>query len=198
MAVANPNQNTPSGFNVDRQGNGGIVRLNQYYIASALAALIFRGSVVIPTGTSKQITVAAAGNKFIGVFHGVNFVDTGGNTQFKPYWPTGQTLQTGSIAAAQIYDDPNMMFSVQASGTGLTAANLGLLADLVIGTGNTTTGQSGDQLDQTTIGTSGSQFLIDDVDAQGAPLGLNLTLGQFSKAIVRCAKHYLGAALTAL
>ena len=191
--------NNPNGLTLDRHGKGGLPnRLNQYYIASALAANIGRGSLVKPTGAGgKLITACVATDKPIGVFHGVNYVDSAGNTWFISHWVSGTTLQAGTLANTQIYDDPDLIFSIQVSGTaGLVSANIGNLADVVIGTVNAQTGNSGDQLDQTTIGT-GSTFLIDDVDAQGQPLEAAAAFGQFSRALVRFAKHYLGPTLGA-
>lgn len=190
-------QNAPFGFAPDRNGpGGGTTRLNQYYIAGALAANIYRGSVVKSTGTTKQITAAAAGNEYVGVFNGCNYVDAGGNTQFRPYWGSGQTILTGTLVEAQIYDDPFTMFRVQVSGSGLLASNLGNIGDLVIGTGSQVTGQSGDQLDQTTFATPGTQFEVDDVfNGSGPPLS---GFGQYAIAIVRQAKNYYGPTIGAL
>jgi hypothetical protein len=184
--------NNPNGLVLDRHGHSGIPnRLNQYYIASALAANFGRGSAVKPSGAGgKQITACAAGDRVLGVFHGVNYVDSAGNTFFTPKWVSGTTLSTGSLASAQIYDD-------QVSGVaGLVSANIGKLADIVIGNVNQATGNAGDQLDQTTIGT-GTMFLIDDVDSQGQPLESAQAFGQYARALVRISKAYLnGGALT--
>jgi hypothetical protein len=186
--------NTPVGFIARKQANGGIAgRLNRYYIAGALASNIYRGSAVKPTVTSKNIDVAIAGDRLIGVFHGCNYIDASGNVQFRPYWGSGQTIIANSLAEADIVDDPNVIFSVQVSGAaGLALADIGAFADLVIGTGSTATGNSADQLDQTTIGT-GTVFRIEELDSTTAN-----NFGQYAKALVRITKHYLGAALTAI
>lgn len=191
-----PNVNSPVGFKPDKQGNGGLVRPNQYFIAGALASNIYRNSCVVPTGTSKQIDVAAATARIIGVFIGCNYVDAGGNTQFRPYWGSGQTIQANTLVEASVYDDPNMVFRVQVSGAaGLAASDVGALADLVIGTGSTLTGNSGDQLDQTTIG-SGTVFRIEEL-YNGAE-AYQSTYGQYAKALVRVSKHYLSGAMTGI
>jgi hypothetical protein len=185
------NFNSPAGLLPLRHATGGTARLNRYYIAGALAANIYRGSAVIATGTSKQITVATAASTtlLIGVFHGCFYVDAGNNTQFRPYWGSGQTIAANSVVEADIYDDPNMLYAIQVSGAaGLVAANVGLLANLVIGTGSTVTGNSGDQLDQTTIG-SGAQLRIEDLLQQSSPqqTGSLNAYGQYAKAVVRFA-----------
>lgn len=197
------NRNTPLGLEVDRHGVGGVAtRLNQYYIAAALAATLGTGSAVKPTGTSKQITAAAAGDKIVGVFFGCNYVDTGGNTQFRPNWVSGTTIQANTLVEASVQDDPFAMFRIQVSGTAFAANNLGFLADLLIGTVVTATGRSADMIDYTTItsstpGGAGSQFLIDDVWAGSQSPEATAAFGQYGKAIVRCAKHYLGPTLVA-
>ena len=185
------NPKSPAGLLPLRHGNGGTMRTNRYYIAGALAANIYRGSAVIATGTSKQITVATAASTtlLIGVFKGCFYVDATGNTQFRPYWGSGQTIATGSIVEAEVFDDPNMFYAIQVSGTaGLVAANVGLLANLVIGTGSTVTGNSADMLDQTTIG-SGAQLRIEELQQQSSPqqTGSLNAYGQYAKAVVRFA-----------
>ena len=187
--MANPN--SPAGLLPLRHANGGTMRTNRYYIAGGLAANIYRGSAVVATGTSKQITVATAGSTtlLIGVFKGCFYVDAGNNTQFRPYWGSGQTIATGSVVEAEVFDDPNMLYAIQVSGAaGLVAANVGLLANLVIGTGSTFTGNSGDQLDQTTIG-SGAQLRIEELLQASSPQqpGSINAYGQYAKAVVRFA-----------
>jgi hypothetical protein len=196
-----PNLNSPAGLLPVRNAGGGTMRTNRYYIAGSLAQNIYRGSAVIATNTSKQINVATAGSTslLIGVFKGCFYVDAGGNTQFRPYWGSGQTIQANSVVEAEVFDDPLTMFAIQVSGAaGLVAANVGLIANLVIGTGSTLTGNSGDQLDQTTIG-SGAQFRIEELQAFNSPqqAGSLNNYGQYAKALVRFAVHNLGASLTA-
>ena len=196
-----PNLNSPAGFLPVRNAGGGTMRTNRYYIAGGLAANIFRGSAVIATNTSKQITVAAAGATTlqIGVFKGCFYVDAGFVTQFRPYWGSGQTITANSIVEAEVFDDPLTLFAIQVSGAaGLVAANVGLLANYVIGTGSTLTGNSADQLDQTTIG-SGASLRIEELQAVNSPqqAGSLNNYGQFAKALVRFAVHNLGGSLTA-
>ena len=196
-----PNLNSPTGFLPVRNAGGGTYRTNRYYIAGGLASNIYRGSAVIATNTSKQINVAAAAATTlqIGVFKGCYYTDAGGNVQFRPYWGSGQTVFTGSLVEAQVFDDPLTVFAIQVSGAaGLVAANVGLLANYVIAAGSTLTGNSADQLDQTTIG-SGASLRIEELQAVSSPqqVGSLNQYGQFAKALVRFAVHNLGASLTA-
>ena len=77
------------------------------------------------------------------------------------------------------------------------AANVGLLANYVIGTGNLFTGNSGDQLDQTTIG-SGASLRIEELQQVSSPQqpGSLNQYGQYAKALVRFAQHMLAPAAT--
>jgi hypothetical protein len=191
-----PNTNTPVGLNPRKHAKGGLVRSSAYQIASGLASNIYRGSGVIPVNTTKRIDVAAAGNRLIGAFHGVAYVDSLGQPQYSPRWATGTTLKTGSIAEAYVFDDPDILFGIQvSSATGLVAADVGNFADLVIGTGSSITGNSGDMLDQTTLTATtatGGQLRIEELD----PIEGN-AYGQYAKALVRINEHTLGAGTTA-
>lgn len=188
------NTNSPSGFKVSKHARGGVSsRMSQYFIASALASNIFRGDGVIPVNTSKRIDVAAATNRLIGVFDGVNYVLANGDTQFRPYWATGTTLKTGTVAQANVYDDPDTLFEIQGSGV-IADADVGALADITAAVaGNTLTGTSGQQLDSTTIA-SGTTLRIEEfVDRPDNTHGL-----ANAKVLVRISLHYLSGALTAI
>lgn len=189
------NDNRPAGLLPVRHFAGGTIRHSQYQIASALASNIYNGSGVIAVGTTKRIDVAAAGNRLIGVFDGVNYNDANG-VQFKRFWATGTALATGTVAYANVYDDPFILFQIQvSSATGLVAADIGNSADLVIGTGSSLTGQSGDMLDQTTltstVATGGQLFVEELYDIQGN------AFGQYAKAVVRIAEHQKFGSTTA-
>lgn len=190
------NANTPYGLKPVRHAFGGVVRASTYQIASALASNIYTGSGVIPVGTNKRIDVAAAGNRLIGVFDGVNYIDSNGDTQFKRFWATGTALKTGSVAEALVFDDPFILFSIQVStATGLVAGDIGAQADLVIGTGSSATGQSADMLDQTTLTSTvatGGQLIVEELyDIQGN------AFGQYAKAVVAIQEHYKFGSTTA-
>ena len=187
------NRDAPAGFRVTRHVAGGEAnRLSQYHIADALAHSIFRGDLVIPTDTSKNIdTMAAVSNRVIGVFDGVYYADVNGDPQFRPRWLTGTTLKAGTTADANVYDDPKSLFEVQASGD-LQPADIGALANPILGAGNELTGQSGYELDSTTIGTGAVLKIIELSKKVDNDYGTN------AKVIVALALHYLGGAMTAI
>lgn len=193
-----PNVNSPMGLVPRLHSRGGLHRIAPvpYQIASALASNIYRGSAVIPVTTNKRIDVAAAGNRLVGVFHGVSYVNAQGEPVWNKYWASGTTLLSGTVAEAEVFDDPDILFGVQvSSATGLVAGNVGAFADLVIGTGSAVTGNSGDMLDQTTLTettATGGQLRVEALD----PIQGN-DYGQYAKALVRINEHTLGAGTTA-
>lgn len=184
------NTNAPFGLMpYSHQASGTPGRGSEYRIASAQSGSIFTGDPVKSSGTGKGILVAAAGDIMLGVFNGCQYVDTDGSIIYSQFWPTGKTVLSGSEVIAWVYDDPWMLFTVQASGA-LAAADLGALADVTMGTaGSTATGRSGAQLDSTTIAVGGSEGLkiIDIVRSPDNAIGTN------AKLVVQINEHELKA-----
>lgn len=189
------NTSNPSGFTPIKHSTGGVpMRVNSsqdYAIAGGLASNIYRGSLVKPTGTGANIDVVAAGaNPSIGPFKGVSYIDAGGNTQFRPYWGSGQTVLGGSTPEAYVYDDPELIFDAQVSGAaGLANTNIGNTANILVGTGSTLTGQSADQIDQSTLSASA---VNQQIQIQGLRLITGNTYGQFARATCTIFLHYKG------
>lgn len=141
------NTNAPFGLRPVGHISGGDVRLHEYSIASGYAANIFQGDPVELTGTGKNIQLAAAANvNNLGVFWGCRYVDSGGNQRFSNYWPTGTTA---TDIVALVYDDPNIIYEVQADT--VAEADVGLMGDWNAGTGSTSTGVSGAYLDSVSV-----------------------------------------------
>jgi hypothetical protein len=198
MAVP-PNLNNPSGFTAVKPGSDGTpVRVNtyaDYAIAGGLASNIFTGDLVKPTGTGTNIDLVVAGaNPSIGAFHGVNYVDANGDTQFRRRWLSGQTVAVGSVPEATVFDNPDILFDAQVSGLGLANTNIGNTANLTAAqAGSPQTGQSGEQIDQTTFSAvSTTQQLI--VTSLRALVGNNY--GQFARALVSIFLHYRNGVVT--
>lgn len=139
--------NTPFGFRPHRHLTGGVIRADEYTIASAYATDIFSGDPVkaISDGTIQQ---AAAGDRILGIFGGVQYVASDGSVEFRSYWPASTAIKAGTTAKALVYTDPNITYEVQSGGTPALTNNFNL-ADHVVGTGSTTTGQSGAYLSGT-------------------------------------------------
>jgi len=191
------NVSNPSGFTPIKHNAGGTPnRTNvsgDYSIAGGLASNIYRGSMVAPTGTGNNINVIAEGaNAMVGPFKGCNYVDAGGNTQFRPYWGSGQTILAGSVVEASVFDDPALLFDAQVSGTaGLVAANIGNTANILIGTGSALTGQSADMVDQATLSASATN---QQLYVRALRASTNNNYGQYARAVVSIFLHYYGPA----
>mgnify|MGYP003113138570 FL=1 len=130
---------------------------SKYKIASGESDVIYKGDVV-QLETSGCITVS--GNTTttnIGIFNGCFYNDpTTQKPTFSNYYPGGITPTQGDIEAF-VYDDPNMLFEVQANGT-LAQTAVGDNADQVYTAGSTINGQSKAELGSVAGGTA--QFRI--------------------------------------
>lgn len=187
------NRNAPSGLKVLAHANGGEGnRLSRHHIATGLTSNIYRGDAVIPVNTSKNINVAAAGNMLIGVFDGVQYIDSYGEVQFKPRWATGTALKTGTVADAWVYDDPGTLFEIQSSQT-TVITDIGIRGDLDASTsGNNATGQSGMQMGAIISTSDGQLKIIDLIERCDNAIGL------YAKWRVQIAEHYNGPSLTGI
>ncbi len=141
-----------------RHLTGGQIRANEYKIASGTSSNIFTGDCVKLLATG-YIDVAAATERILGVFAGAQYTASDGEVKFVKYFPTGTATQASGDVTAYIYDDPNIVFAVQSAGSA-DFADIGNLADIVAGSGDTTTGQSRFEISGTTgTGTAGLRIL---------------------------------------
>jgi len=137
---------------------GGTIRTNEYKIASGTSSNIFTGDFV-KLGATGYIDVAAAGNRLLGVFAGCSFTNSSGEQVFSKYYPASTTTQNSGDITAFVYDDPNIVYAIQSSGSA-DFADIGNKADHVAGTGSTTTGHSKFEINGTTgTGTAGLTIL---------------------------------------
>lgn len=133
-------------------------KVNMYAVASDDTTAIFVGDLVKLTGGAgeagetiygidvegtAEITQAAAGNKSVGVV--VGFLANQDNLMQKH-------RAASQARMAMVADDPDTIFELQevSGGTALTSAAVGLNVDIIVASGNTTTGNSGMELDNTT------------------------------------------------
>lgn len=117
---------------------------------------LFLGDLVSFTNGQLVRYTAAGGlaTAPIGVFWGCTFTDPTGIVQFQKYWPAAQAVKTNTYAFANVIVDTNTVFSIQLSNT-LAWANLDKNADVTFAqAGNPATGESGMQLDTSTIATT--------------------------------------------
>jgi hypothetical protein len=181
MAVANTS--SPFGFVQYQGGAGGAPTFAQpeRRIASTNTTKIYFGDPVAPVTSTANgyITQAAAGTTVIdGIFVGCKYLSVSQQrTVWSRYWPGSDA--NGDVTA-YVIDDPNARFLVQSSwatplATSLTTFGttpVGQYCQFNIGSGNTTTGQSGAYV--STLGTTVTYpFIV--VDLQTFPPGVNGT-----------------------
>lgn len=89
------------------------------------------------------IEAAGAGDRFCGVFMGVEWTDSDGKRRFSNKW-TASTAGTDIVA--YITRDPGIVYEIQ-SNAALTAADIGEQFDFTAASGNATTGLCTQMLD---------------------------------------------------
>lgn len=149
------NANVASGMLPVRYASGAPYNgaANRYHVPASDGTALFVGDPVIIAGgadadgvpTVTRATAASAG-RITGVVVGV--VNTPSlETRYRP---------ASTAAYVLVADDPNLLFEIQEDSVGgaLAAADIGLNADLVAGTGSTVTGMSGFMLDTSTKATT--------------------------------------------
>jgi len=145
--------NIDAGFGLRPVGKLGSEAINmgtsQYEIASGETDVIFKGDLV-KLETTGKITKSGNGDAVaaIGVFNGCFYNDpTTQKPTFSNHYPGSITPTQGAIDAF-VYDDPNMLFEIQADGV-IAADKVGRNADIVYAAGNTINGQSKTEINST-------------------------------------------------
>jgi hypothetical protein len=185
------NVNKP--FGLRPQGNlsaTGAQKQYGYQIADNQSGAIFQGDLVTLSAGYIVKFDATLHTVAVGVFNGCNYIDpTSGKPTWKNYYPGSVNITTGYIVA-DVLDDPNQLFSIQASGT-ITQAQFGLNAAILYGAGSTTSGVSGTQLNSTGIANTNADGLVLKL------VGINTiptnTLGTNVQVIVKINKHLYGS-----
>lgn len=166
------NVDAPFGFRPVRHYFGGLIRANRYQIASEYNTSLFTGDPVKGTGTTKQIEIAVTSTNATGVFAGCRYVTPAGDIVYSRYWPASFAVKSGTVVDAYVWDDPFILFEVQADGA-VAAADIGTTADFVSGTGNTMTGTSAYELESSGIGSDAGLKIVDYVRDGVNELGTN-------------------------
>ena len=135
--------------------------VTQYEIANNYTTAIYQGGIVIPLAGG-TIAISDQAVAPLGVFYGVEFVDSGTKkTTFKNYWPGSNnvSVDTNHPVKAFVFDNPMQLYTVVADGTNTDRATA--LADVFsncdmasVNDGSTGTGQSTDMLDISTAATT--------------------------------------------
>ena len=160
-----------------------------YEIADNQAGAIYQGDLVtLKDGYILQFDPSSH-TAAVGVFNGCNYTDpTTGKPTWKNYYPGSVNITQGKITA-DVLDDPNQLFLIQNDGTS-AAANYGKNADIVVGTGSTTTGVSANEISTTTIATTAALNLkiVGLWDVPGNSVGANAVV------VVKINEHLYGSA----
>jgi len=160
-----------------------------YQIADNQSGAIFQGDLVtLKDGFILQFDPSSH-TAAVGVFNGVFYTDpTTGKPTFKNFYPGSVNITTGTIQA-DVLDDPNQLFIIQ-SDEDIVQADFGKNADVVVGTGSTTTGVSAMELDSSTIATTAALNLklVGIYDTPGN------ALGNFCQVVVKINEHLYGSA----
>lgn len=179
-----PNTNVAFGLKPVRSAHGtpGAFVTREYFVPSSDGTALFIGDPVILAGsanstmTAPTVTraTAAGGNRVTGVVVG-----------FRP----NETINAAGYRAAStdayvlVTDDPDQLYEIQDDSVGgaLAAADIGLNADLIAGTGNTATKRSGFMLDTSTKATTNTlQLRIVALQDRA-----DVEVGSTSKVLVR-------------
>tara|TARA_R110000744_G_scaffold2427_1_gene9836 strand:+ start:2142 stop:2717 length:576 start_codon:yes stop_codon:yes gene_type:complete len=160
-----------------------------YEIADNQAGAIFQGDLVtLKDGYILQFNPAAH-TAAVGVFNGCFYNDpVTQKPTFINFYPGSINITQGKIVA-DVLDDPSQMFILQNDGTS-AVTDYGKNADIVIGTGNTTTGLSANELDTSTIANTAALNLkiIGLWDVPNNAVGANAVV------VVKINEHLYGSA----
>ena len=154
------NVDAPNGAKPVRHLTGGVIRAREWKIIGDgnASSNIFTGDFV-KLQSSGYITVAAAGDRLLGVFAGCKYTASDGTPKFAKYWPASTATLGSADVTAYVYDDPNIVFAIQGDGTD-AFTQVGNLANVLATAGSTTTGQSKMELDTDNIGTGTANLRI--------------------------------------
>jgi hypothetical protein len=160
-----------------------------YEIADNQAGAIFQGDLVTVFDGFLVKFAPATHAAAVGVFNGCNYIDpTTGKPTWKNYYPGSVNITSGKISA-EVLDDPNQLFIIQAD-EDIVAADIGKNADIVGTGGSTVTGVSTMELDSSTV-------------AKTAALNLKIVglydtpenaYGDFAVVVVKINEHLYGSA----
>ena len=160
-----------------------------YEIADNQSGAIYQGDLVTIYDGYLVKFAPASHTAAVGVFNGCQYIDpTTGKPTWKNYYPGSVNITQGKIIA-DVIDDPNQLFIIQAD-EDIVAADVGKNADVVGTGGSTTTGVSTMELDSSTV-------------AKDAALNLKIVglydvpgnaYGDFAVAVVKINEHLYGSA----
>ena len=159
-----------------------------YNIDDNQAGAIFQGDLVTIVNGSVVKFLPATHAAALGVFNGCNYVDpTTGKPIFSNYDP-GSVNITQGVIQADVIDDPNQLFIIQADAS-VVQANIGKNADIIGTGGSTTTGVSTMELNSATIADTAA-LNLKIVGFYNVP---NNEPGAFAVVVVKINEHLYGS-----
>lgn len=159
-----------------------------YEIEDNQAGAIYQGDLVTIVGGYVVKFLPGTHAAALGVFNGCFYVDpSSGKPTWKNYYPGSVNITTGKIVA-DVIDDPNQLFIIQAD-EDIVQADIGKNADVVGTGGSTTTGVSSMELDSSTIADAEARNLkiVGLWDVPGN------ALGDFAVVVVKINEHLYGS-----
>jgi hypothetical protein len=161
-----------------------------YEIADDQSGAIFQGDLVTVFDGFLVKFAPATHTAAVGVFNGCNYIDpSSGKPTWKNYYPGSVNITSGKIMA-EVLDDPNQLFIIQAD-EDIVQADIGKNADVIGTGGSTVTGISTMELDSSTVAKDAALNLkiVGLYDVPGNSLGTNFTV-----VVVKINEHMYGSA----
>jgi hypothetical protein len=159
-----------------------------YEIEDNQSGAIYQGDLVTIVGGYVVKFAPGTHAAALGVFNGCNYVDpSSGKPTWKNYYPGSVNITSGKIIA-DVLDDPNQLFLIQAD-EDIVQADIGKNADVVGTGGSSTTGVSSMELDSSTIADTAALNLkiVGLWDVPGN------ALGDFAVVVVKINEHLYGS-----
>lgn len=162
-----------------------------YEIADNQSGAIFQGDLVTVYDGYLVKFAPASHSAAVGVFNGCSYTDpTTGKPTWKNYYPGSVNITSGKIIA-DVIDDPNQLFIIQAD-EDIVQADIGKNADVTASTtGSTSTGVSAMTLDSSTVANTAALNLkiVGKYDVPGNDFGTAYTV-----VVVKINEHLYGSA----
>jgi hypothetical protein len=160
-----------------------------YIIADNQSGAIYQGDLVTLVGGYLVRYVSGTHATAVGVFNGCSYIDpTSGKPTWSNYYPGSVNITTGQIVA-EVLDDPNQLFIIQAD-EDVVQADIGQNAAVAYTAGSNITGISAMELDSSTILTTNT-LVLKIVGLYNIP---NNSLGEnFTQVVVKINAHQYGS-----
>lgn len=159
-----------------------------YLIEDNQAGAIYQGDLVTIVGGYVVKFAPGTHAAALGVFNGCNYIDpSNGKPTWRNFYPGSVNITAGTIQA-DVLDDPNQLFLIQAD-EDIVQADIGKNADVIGTGGSSTTGVSSMELDSSTIADTAA-LNLKIVGLWSAPEN---ELGDFAVVVVKINEHLYGS-----